>query len=198
MLFPTPSHEKELLIQIAAGSEIAFKQLYQQYADTIYGVAFTYTKSQEVSEEVVQDVFLKIWIGRESLVEIDQFSNYIFIIARNHVINYLQKKVRERKYLKDLPGYFKENNMTPEGELVFKESNALLEKAISHLPPRQKVIYQLVRVQGMKLKEVSARLGLTRNTVRNHLGRAEKYIQAFMQHSAHSLILIVTSLLAFL
>lgn len=196
MTIPSVYDEKVLLLKIAAGSENAFEQLYHQYVGTIYGIAFTYLKSQAVAEEIVQDVFLKIWIGRESLVDIDEFSNYIFIIARNHTINYLQRKVKERDYLQHLSNYFKDDSLTPEEKLVFKESNALIEKAISHLPPQQKVVYQLVRVQGMKLKEVAAELGLTRNTVRNHLGKAVKFIQSFIHQRAHGLILIVASLLA--
>jgi RNA polymerase sigma-70 factor (family 1) len=194
VLPPASSDEKILLLQVATGSEKAFEQLYEQYADTIYGVAFTYTKSQEFSEELVQDVFLKIWTRRETLAQIDQFSNYIFIIARNHILNYLQRKIREKDCIQHLSAYFKENSITPEGELMFKESNALIEKAISHLPPQQKIIYQLVRVQGMKLKEVATRLGLTRNTVRNHLDRAVKSVQSFVQQTDRHLIFIVTLL----
>jgi RNA polymerase sigma-70 factor (ECF subfamily) len=88
---------------------------------------------------------------------------------------------------------FKDNSTTPEAELVAKESNELIERAISHLPPQQKLVYRLVRSQGMKLKEVSAEMGLSRNTVKNHLGRAVRFIQAFMQQGAHVLILAISA-----
>lgn len=195
MAFSNSVDDKQLLKQVATGSDAAFKQLYQQYSDAIYGVAFTYTKSQVVSEEVVQDVFLKIWIGRSSLVNIDNFSNYIFIIARNHIINYLERNVKERAYYLHLSGYFQDKSNNPEEALVFKESKELIEKAISNLPPQQKAVYQLVKVQGMKLNDAAAELGLTRNTVRNHLDRAIKSMQSFIRQQAQGLLLFVASLI---
>lgn len=183
-------------MKIAADDEFAFRQLYYHYADTLYGIAFTYLKSQPVAEEIVQDVFLKIWINRGTLTDIDGFANYIFIIARNHIINYFHHKIREKNYLQYLSDHFNENSLTPEEQLCFKESSKLIEKAISNLPPQQKAVYQLVRVQGMKLKEVAIELGLTRNTVRNHLGRAVKYVQSCMPREARGLILAIVSLVA--
>ena len=99
MTIPSACDDEALLLKIAAGNENAFEQLYHRHVDTIYGIAYTYLKSQAIAEEIVQDVFLKIWIGRESLMDINEFSNYIFIIARNHIINHVQRKEKERDYL---------------------------------------------------------------------------------------------------
>jgi RNA polymerase sigma-70 factor (family 1) len=187
--------ENELLLKVAVGNENAFEQLYDHYSDTIYGIAYAYLKSQPIAEEIVQDIFLKIWIGRKSLAKIDHFSNYVFIITRNHILNTLHRKVRERNYLAHLSTILKENSISPEQELMGKESDAIINKAIFNLPPQQRLIYQLVRLNGMKLKEVAAQLGLTRNTVRNHLCRAVKFIRSFTHQGLQALLLMLFSLL---
>lgn len=178
-----------MLLQIAAGNEKAFEKIFQRYTDTIYGVAFAYTKSVDMSEEVVQDVFLKIWASREKLAKVEDFSNYIFIITRNRLLNYLNRKTREKAYLQHLSRYFSENNNNPEQELFYKESAALIEMAISHLPEQQKLVYQMVKVQGMKLEEAATILNLSRNTVRNHLTRALQFIRSFICQNSSELLL---------
>lgn len=189
MSISTAYDEKLLLVQIGAGNEKAFEQIFERYSDTIYGVAFAYTKSVEMSEEVVQDVFLKIWAAREKLSKIEDFSNYIFIITRNQLLNYLNRKTREKAYLQHLSRHFNENNISPEQELLYKESNELIEKAISLLPDQQKLVYQMVKVQGMKLEEAATVLDLSRNTVRNHLSRALQFIRSFIYQNGSELVL---------
>jgi RNA polymerase sigma-70 factor (ECF subfamily) len=192
----TFSDESLLLLQVANGDEKAFELLYKQHADAVYGVALTYSKSREIAEEIVQDVFVKVWTGRDKLPEIHHFPDYIFILARNQLLNVLKKKFREKAYRAQLAAYFKENNLTPEAQLIGKESSALVEKALLRLPQQQQIIYKLVRVEGMKLNDVSAELGLARNTVRNHLFRAVKSIQAKIHHGVHYLLILSAALLS--
>src|SRR5690349_21151502 len=87
-----------LLHQVADGDEAAFRQLFEIYADRIYGVAFTYTKSAHLSEEIVQDVFVKLWLKRTALPDISKIADYIFIIARNRIINELRRLRLEKDY----------------------------------------------------------------------------------------------------
>src|SRR6478735_11143470 len=87
-------NEKELLALIAKGDEIAFSKLFFQFKDRIYSIAFKLTKSTIAAEEIVQEVFLKIWLKRASLTEIENFSAYLFIIARNDVYKGLKQIAR--------------------------------------------------------------------------------------------------------
>src|SRR5262249_5656340 len=77
-------NEISLLSAVAKGDESAFRQLFDQYWDNIYGVAFTFTKSPVIAEEMAQDVFVKIWLKRAELPQVKKFGDYLFIIARNH------------------------------------------------------------------------------------------------------------------
>jgi len=78
-------NEPALLLKIAEGDESAFRKLFEHYWDNIYSVALAFTKSPVIAEEMVQDVFVKIWTKRQYLPEVQKFSDYLFIIARNHI-----------------------------------------------------------------------------------------------------------------
>ena len=167
--------------QIAAGDETAFRQLFEQYSDRVFGVAFTYTKSSEMAEEVVQDIFLKIWIKREHLHTVARLQDYIFIMTRNHLLNVLRGIAREKACLERHRELAETFTPAPETEYMQKESRLVLEEAVLHLPPRQRTIYQLNQRHGLKLNEVADQLNLSRNTVRNHLFRAMLFIRDYVR-----------------
>ncbi|SJZ84238.1 RNA polymerase sigma-70 factor, ECF subfamily [Chitinophaga eiseniae] len=186
-----------LLQQVAGGDEPAFRQLFDTFADRIYGVAYAYTKSSHLSEEIVQDVFVKIWLKRASLPAVKSIADYIFIISRNRIINELRRLKTEKKYLQQLFSEETESLRSPESEYVLKETRSLVLHAIDHLPPRQREVYQLNQLQGLRLGEVAVQLGLSRNTVRNHLSRAIQSVREYLHgHADEQTLLFVMIFLA--
>ncbi len=132
----TSIHNEHLIIkQVSEGNEISFRLLFNHYADAIYTVALNYCKSHELSEEIVQDVFLKIWLKKEILSEIDKFDNYLFIVARNHILNVLRKKAKEPSFVEVLEEYFLKNAALADDKLILKESEKFIQEAMSQLPP---------------------------------------------------------------
>jgi RNA polymerase sigma-70 factor (family 1) len=190
--FPTYD-EKALLCQVAEGDEKAFTRLFELYSDLTYGFAIAYTKTAESAEEVVQEIFIKLWLNRKKLTGIRSFADHLFIITRNHILDHLRKNLREKKYQQQLMRHFKEVALTPEQQLIFKESGEMIEKAVSLLPPRQQTIYRLRRNEGLPLEEIAFSMNLSRLTVRNHLNKALGAIRAYLQ--AHSRELVSLALL---
>jgi DNA-directed RNA polymerase specialized sigma24 family protein len=94
-----PQVEKKLLLKVAEGDEAAFAQLYNYWVPHLTSFIFRITKSRDISCEVVQDVFLKIWINRETLVEIKSFKSFLFVISKNHAINAFKKAMRELRHI---------------------------------------------------------------------------------------------------
>ncbi len=186
----SPYEEGILLSRIAAGDQDAFEQIYHRYAGHIYGVAYAYFKSTPHAEEIVQDVFLKLWSNRSALDAVKSPANYIFVIARNIILNQLRKNSRESGFRENLFRYFDQHSHAPDQTINYKETLGHLERAMTQLPPQQKNIYRLVYMEGLKLEEVSTKLGLSRNTVRNHLSKAVKTVRSFVRHSIENYILI--------
>jgi RNA polymerase sigma-70 factor (family 1) len=172
--------EATLLLKVANGDEISFRQLFEHYWDNIYGVALAYTKSTVIAEEMVQDVFLKIWLNREKLAMVEKFDGYLFTVARNHIFNELRKKVKEEPFIDSLLNYFQETSGSPEQQLLNKESEQLINMAIKQLPPQQRIIYCLCRQDGLSQDEIATKLQISRHTVKSHMNKALKFIRNFL------------------
>ncbi len=155
--------------------------MFELYSDRVFGVAYTYTRSSQLAEEVVQDIFLKIWSKREKLGAVNELQDYIFIITRNHILNLLRGIAREKAFLEGYREAQDTEIAAPEAVYLQKESSLILEEAVLRLPPQQRAIYHLNQRKGLKLGEVAVTLNLSRNTVRNHLFRAMVFIREYVR-----------------
>ena len=192
--------EIAILSAVAKGDEAAFRILVEQHWDNIYGVTFAFTKSPVIAEEIVQDVFVKIWLKRESLPIIKNFSDFLFIIARNHIFTTLRKKINELPFSAHLLNYFQETGSNPENQLIYRETESLVQKAIEQLPPQQQLVYRLSREQGLNQEEIAARLAISKHTIKSHMAKALQFIRHYLQMHAEAgafaiLYCIITGLL---
>lgn len=192
-------NENQLLRRTAAGDEQAFRSLFEQYADAIYGVAFCYTKSATAAEELVQDIFVKVWQKREALPALDRFDNYLFIISRNHILNYFRTQKRRRLFHIRVLQHFRETETrNPETDLLFKESQWLIDRAVRELPVQQQRVYELRRERGMSLDEVARQMGISRNTARNHLNQALKNMRKYLEMYSDGVVFLLCASCLFL
>lgn len=190
--------EKDLLQQIANGDEIAFRKLFNEHWQNVYGVAYMLTKSAPLAEDMVQEIFLKVWMKREQLPQVANFRNFLFIVARNHVFTELRKKSKELPFTEQLVDYFTESRKDPEWQLVHKQATELMQQAIGKLPHLQKQVYELSRNQGLTREQIAAQLGISPNTVRNHMARALELIRQYLLQHTSGLVLWICILDAFL
>ena len=176
-----PFDEKELLQRIAAGDRSAFALVYARYWNTIYSTALSFLKSPEWAQDTVQDIFLKLWTKRELLPEVEKFDAWLYVMARNTLIDQLNKKLSttpiEARYADVLPG----DLLSPDTSYSLKQTEEVLHKAIQQLPPRQKLIFQLIRQAGLTHNDVATRLRLAPGTVNNHLTRALNAIRQYLR-----------------
>ncbi|WP_127127076.1 RNA polymerase sigma factor [Pseudoflavitalea rhizosphaerae] len=188
------SLHKEWFKLIAGGDETAFRNLFDTYWEHLYSVALMLTKSEALAEDIVQEIFLKIWNKREELPEVEKPDSYLFIIARNHIYNVLKQQQREEQYNKHIIDWFEGAKHNPESELLFKESAELLNKAVANLSTQQQAVYKLAREQGLSYNEVAAQLNISPNTVKNHLSIALKYIREYLRQHASPTVMIIALL----
>lgn len=172
-------NDQELLQLIALGDEVAFSKLFEHYRNRVYGAALKLTHSTTIAEEIVEDVFLKIWLKRSDLMEIQNFSAYLFTITRNDVFKVLKQIAKNYKIvlLTDNDQLFSHNNS--EDYMMEKEYSSILQEAIHRLPNQQKHVYTLIKEQGLKREEAAEFLHLQPETVKFHLAQAMKNIRSF-------------------
>jgi RNA polymerase sigma-70 factor (ECF subfamily) len=184
------NNERELLLRIAEGNEHAFRKLFDHYWDNVYSVAFVLTKSSVLSEEIVQDVFLKIWLKRDQLVSVTKFEGYLFIVARNHIYNELRKKTMERPFVEHLDQYFLETSALPGQEMMLKETKQMIDRAVKQLPPQQRAVFELSRNEGLDHAKIADKLGISRLTVKSHMTKALQSIRQYLQTHTDELSLV--------
>jgi RNA polymerase sigma-70 factor (family 1) len=190
--------ENELLHRVAAGDHNAFRQLFDEYWDNIYGVAFTLTKSREMARDLVQEIFVKLWLIRNELTEKESFRNFLFIVARNHIFSELRKKSRQEDLIGHLEAYFKESPFHADHQTLYKESASLLQRAIEQLPEQQRLVYTLSREEGWNQEQIAAHLQISRSTIKTHMSRALTAIRQYLESHARDLLLFICLINAFL
>lgn len=168
-----------MLQQIALGDEEAFSAIFDHYRKKIYSIALVYLKSAESAEEIVQDVFLKIWIKRSALPSIQKFDSYLFIVARNIILDRLKKKAYENAAKKEL-SFGSKYASDADSRIEQWQYDRLLDEAVSRLPPRQKQIFLLVKREGKDHKEIADELGVSKLTIKKQMARALKSIRQYM------------------
>jgi len=181
LLSTASNNNTELGILLSQGDETAFRQLYDEYWNRIYLLALTYLKSTELAQDIVQDVFLKVWNQRESFLTIRHPGSFIYVMGRNAVINAFRKKLSNDRIVEELSDYIPNNFQLPLQILEVKQLQQRLDSAISCLPPKQSLIIKLSREEGLTHKEIAERLCIEKSTVKNHIIRALNTLRQQLQ-----------------
>jgi RNA polymerase sigma-70 factor (family 1) len=187
--------EKALLVQVAQGDEDAFGALFHHYRHKILYFSWRFLQSDSRAQDVVQEIFLKVWLSREQLGDIKNFKAWLTAITRNHIYNALRRLAVEESFLTDLSARAvpQEENTAP-NELAFQELQYALQKAVSNLTPQQKKIFELSRVEGLKHEQIAEKLEISRDTVKKHMTDALRHIRLQMnspENLVHLTILLI-------
>ncbi len=169
--------DEELMREIKADNMFAFDSLYNKYCKRVYKFGFSILKSHEESENLMQDVFLNLWENRSRVEKDSSVRSYLFSITYNSAISVIRKKVRETDFIDHLKSVGKISEDSVNMEIEYLELTNRLGEIIKTLPPRQKEVYLLQRVEGLKYNEIADRLNISVNTIENHMSRALKTIR---------------------
>ncbi len=160
---------RQLIQAIANDDRQAFKRFFDRFYPRLYRLAFHYVRSDVLSEELVSDVFLKIWNSRKKLPEIEQLELYFFRSVKNQALTYLKRESRGLPANADsVRSTYIEYNQ-PESLYLANELAAKIEAAISQLPEKCEIIFRLVREDGLRYKEVAQLLDISPKTVENQM-----------------------------
>jgi RNA polymerase sigma-19 factor, ECF subfamily len=174
-------NEKEVLLRIAEGDEKAFAQLINKYNGSLYTFVSTYIalKHQHLVDEVVCDVFMQIWLTRETLPSLTHLGNYLFILARNKGLNALKKELREHKRRYCLVAGIADPE---EMQRQVEENKALdlIDEAVAALPGQQQKVWILSRKKSLSYAQVASELNISRETVKSYLQAANQSIKKYV------------------
>lgn len=170
--------------RIANDDQLAYRQLFSLFYSKLSRFVMGFTKSKELTEEIVSDVFINIWRRRKNIEEIKNLKLYLYVSAKNITFNYLKKLHRENMTDLDSVEIEPEDPFAdPGAAMITREMNLKLKAAINDLPPRCKLIFTLIKEDGLSYKQTAQLLNIAESTVENQLSIALKKISSSIQYT---------------
>ncbi len=175
---------------MARGSETAFNLIYAHFSATLYNAVMLYVKDEQEADELLQVIFVQVWEKRDRMADVQSLENYLFILARNVVLNELKKKAREGKLQVQYRNRQSQQAAGTESIIAEKEYRELYRKAVGKLPAQQQQAYRLATDEGLSYEEIAQRMDLSRLTVKKHLELARRQVRDFMNQHLLSFVLL--------
>ncbi|WP_285010934.1 RNA polymerase sigma factor [Pedobacter faecalis] len=185
--------EKELLIRLKAGDKQAFESLYHRYKHRIAANLLRLLKSEELAEEILQDMFVRLWDRRSSINPEQSFRSYLFRVAENKVMDYYRRMARDKRMREKLTAAVSELYSHIEEDIFSKENSRLLQEAIDQLPPQRKQVFILCKMEGKSYKEVAELLSISPSTINDHLYKANLFLKAYFRSDSGMVKLVLLS-----
>jgi RNA polymerase sigma-70 factor (ECF subfamily) len=191
MINLSPYEEQTLICQLKAGDKQAFNQLFYQHERKLYNFSCKLLHSQEDAEEIVQEVFIRVWEHRSTLKEGLPFEAFIIRIAKNLIYNKAKRRVNEHAYKEYCIKHLSTPLLTTENEVNFNALKELTSHFIEQLPPKRKIIFTMSRVRGLTNQEIADQLNVSTSTVENQINIALKALKHHIyQHDVDMLGLL--------
>lgn len=173
------------------GDVQAFRMIYDAHNKPLYHFAYSYLKDSFEAEEIIQDVFLKVWEKRNEIDEEKSFTSYLYRITVNKVFNELKHRVVKKKYELYALKLDPESDYTPESSIQYNELNTKIENLLSQLHEQQRRIFVMSRWKGLSNAEIAQDLSLSVRTVENQIYRASKFIKFHLKDEYPLEILLI-------
>jgi RNA polymerase sigma-70 factor (family 1) len=180
--------DRELVSSLRQGDAEAFNKLFQKYSNRIYGFSLRYLKSEPDAEELVQNVFIKIWENRKTLKKDASFKSYLFTIAYNDILKFFRSKSYHQAYVREAIAVANIEDNSAE-RIDYASVLGEVDKLIEQLPERRRIIFIKSRQEGKSSKEIAAELDISPGTVDNNISEALKFLRKNLKSELLALML---------
>jgi len=189
------TQDAELVVRLQQDEVNAFDTLYWKYHQAVYRNIFKFVKEQIITEDILQEVFAKLWEKRKEINPSQSVAGWLFVISFNLSVDYVRKKLREQTIHKELLNLDFDDDYSLDRKNVYEDQYQLLEKAIAQLSPKKRKIVTLCKLEGKTYDEVAQELNISRNTVKEHLSIAmvklNDYIQKNKEHNKYIVLFLL-------
>lgn len=176
-----PLHDELTLFRlISRGDERAFEQIFERYKSRLISYLTIFTKSREEARELTQEIFLKVWLTREGLTEIESPQGYLFSMAKNKALDYLRKASRDSRMRAGIWRSIAQHQHTTEEQVFSNDSARRINEAIFKLSRKQQAVFRLSRMEGLTHDEIAVQLSISKNTVKSHMVASLKFIRNYL------------------
>ena len=189
--------EREMLDRCAAGERQAYACLYNLYLEELYRYVYLFTKSRELSEEIVQDVFVKVWEKKEGLAMVGMFKAYVFKMARNQVMDHYRRQQAEFRFQTLSAPFTEESNDQTDSDLIYGQYYQIAQEAINRLPEKRKEIFELKTTTELSLDEIATKLNISKSVVKKQLYAATDFVKRYLRQHGEVITDMVIILFCF-
>lgn len=172
--------ERELVLRLIDGDEDAFCELYAAYKNRLLYFAMKFVKSREFAEDIFQDAFTVVWQSRRFINPDASFSSYLYTIVRNRILNQIRDMANEDKLKEHILSHAVDSANETNYKILFDDLKDVLSRALEQLTPRQREVFNMSRDLQMSHKEIAEALGVSVNTVQEHISVSLKVIRAYL------------------
>lgn len=181
--------ELELLRSLKNGDDLALSKLYEIHVQQLYYFVLKTAKSPELTEDVLQDVFIKLWENRSLIDPTKSLKPYLYTIARRHLLNLLKRASHEIHIVEEIRKYTPFSENVTDLQTEFSESQTILDDALNQLSPRLREVFVLCKLEGYSYKQVASQLGITEGTVNSQVVKATKSVKKYL--TTRDLLLLI-------
>jgi len=193
---PTPAiDERDLLLRLRDGDEVAFEEIYHRYKRRLAGNLLRMVKSDDLADEALQDLFMKLWENRSTIAVDQPIRAYLFRIAENLVFDTYRRAARDKRLREFLLVTQPETYTHVEEDIIQQERQRILDEAISMLPPQRQQVFRLCKLEGRSYDEVSEMLNISTSTVNGHISKANAFLQDYLLSNKHIVLPAIAALL---
>lgn len=172
--------DKELIRRLKSDDIEAFNQIFYAYSSKLYHFAYGYLKSKEDAEEMVQEIFTKIWDKRADIKEEYQFRSYLFSIAFNYIKKQFRAKALINKYIEFATPVYTKTEQTKE-EVDYASLKSMVDQLVDQMPEKRKAVFVKSRFEGKNVKDISLEMDISQSTVENHLNQALRFLRRHLK-----------------
>jgi RNA polymerase sigma-70 factor (family 1) len=191
--------DSDLLAKVATGNEASFEVLFRRYQIRLLQYVSMFIKSPQVAEEVVMDVFMKIWLGRDLISQIENFDSFLFRVAHNKAIDFLRSVSKNADFRELMWDTMQQRNSeAADAILLRREFEQKVRHAMSLLSEQRRKVFELSREQEITHEQIAYHLGLSKNTVNNHIVEAKRFIRSYLSKNLDIAYLFILFVMAFL
>lgn len=172
--------DEQLVTIVRDGNDDAYAELFNRHWQRVYNMVYSRINDRPVTEEMAQEIFMKLWDKRADLV-IDNFSAYLYTCVKRRCINYIESKIARKKHWERYKVFLPLQDDSTNKTIAFNDLREALEKGLNTIPEKSKMIFRLNRFDGRSVKDIAGQMNLSEKAIQYHLTRSVKKLRLYLK-----------------
>ena len=185
--------DKELVESIRKGKKSSFENVFKKYFPTMCLFSMRYIPDKDVAEDLVQEMFTKLWTNHQNLFITTSLESYLYRSVQNQALNFIKHEKIKGKYRQVVKNRYSVSNNTDEMKIMGFDIKEKIEKAVGDLPEKRREVFVMSRYEGMKYKEIAEKLKISTKTVEAHMGHALRQLKCALKDVMPLILILLTS-----